>query len=219
MLGAFYKFHSSGVFLKLSHSGRAQRRSLILLRLEVYPSSLTGDSTARLHFVVTMFMVGKTYEDTIYILSAICCIQRCLARRQLLTLQSRTADEKNQWQNRRISRGRSTISPAPKSRKTGAILFGVANWVHIHLKPTSMCGINVLRGGGGGGGAQCAPPPWVLEPKKAWLGEGKGSSEQSAPRIHSFFSGLALNFFKKTSIVTQNRDTPLKMVSIVLVRR
>ena len=34
--------------------------------------------------------------------------------------------------------------------KTGAILFGVANWVHIHLKPTSMCGINVVGGGGGG---------------------------------------------------------------------
>ena len=32
----------------------------------------------------------------------------------------------------------------------GAILFGVANWVHIHLKPTSMCGINFVGGGGGG---------------------------------------------------------------------
>ena len=32
----------------------------------------------------------------------------------------------------------------------GAILFGVANRVHIHLKPTSMCGVS---GGGGGGGA------------------------------------------------------------------
>ena len=41
-------------------------------------------------------------------------------------------------------------SPAQRSTKTGAILFGVANWVHIHLKPTSMCGINVVGGGGGG---------------------------------------------------------------------
>ena len=50
---------------------------------------------------------------------------------------------------------------------------------------------------GGGGGAQCAPPPWVLEPKKAWLGEGKGSSEQSAPRIHSFFSGFGAELFQE----------------------
>ena len=42
-------------------------------------------------------------------------------------------------------------SPAQRSTKTGAILFGVAYWVHIHLKPTSMCGINFVGGGGGGG--------------------------------------------------------------------
>ena len=40
-------------------------------------------------------------------------------------------------------------SPAQRSTKTGAILFGVAYWVHIHLKPTSMCGINFVGGGGG----------------------------------------------------------------------
>ena len=40
-------------------------------------------------------------------------------------------------------------SPAQRSTTTGAILFGVANRVHIHLKPTSMCGINVVGGGGG----------------------------------------------------------------------
>ena len=83
-------------------------------------------------------------------LSAICCLQRCLARRQLLKLQSRTADKKNPWRKRRIWRGRSTTSPVQRSTKTGAILFGVANWVHIHLKPTSMCGINFVLGGGGG---------------------------------------------------------------------
>ena len=83
-------------------------------------------------------------------MSAICCLQRCLMRRQLLKLQSRTADEKNPWRKRRIWRGRSTICPSQSSTKTGAILFGVANWVHIHLKPTSMCGINVVGGGGGG---------------------------------------------------------------------
>ena len=43
-------------------------------------------------------------------------------------------------------------SPAQRSTKTGAILFGVAYWVHIHLKPTSMCGINFVGGGGGGEG-------------------------------------------------------------------
>ena len=42
-------------------------------------------------------------------------------------------------------------SPAQRSTKTGAILFGVAYWVHIHLKPTSMCGINFVGGLGGGG--------------------------------------------------------------------
>ena len=40
-------------------------------------------------------------------------------------------------------------SPAQRSTKPGAILFGVAYWVHIHLKPTSMCGINFVGGGGG----------------------------------------------------------------------
>ena len=40
-------------------------------------------------------------------------------------------------------------SPAQRSTKTGAILFGVAYWVHIHLKPTSMRGINFVGGGGG----------------------------------------------------------------------
>ena len=85
-------------------------------------------------------------------LSAICCLQRYLTRRQLLKLQSRTADEKNPWRKREIWRGKSTTSPAQRSTKTGAILFGVAHWVHIHLKLTSMCGINVVGGGGGGGG-------------------------------------------------------------------
>ena len=88
-------------------------------------------------------------------MSAICCLQRCLMRRQLLKLQSRTADEKNPWRKRRIWRGRSTTCPSQSSTKTGAILFGVANWVHIHLKPTSMCGINVVGGGGGGGVCVC----------------------------------------------------------------
>ena len=46
-------------------------------------------------------------------------------------------------------------SPAQRSTKTGAILFGVAYWVHIHLKPTSMCGINFVGGGGGGGESVC----------------------------------------------------------------
>ena len=57
----------------------------------------------------------------------------------------------------------------------GAILFGVAKRVHIHLKPTSMCGIvAVVVGGGGGGGGFLGSkprlqlliesdfPPWVV---------------------------------------------------------
>ena len=39
--------------------------------------------------------------------------------------------------------------PSAKIDEDGRHLFGVANWVHIHLKPTSMCGINVVGGGGG----------------------------------------------------------------------
>ena len=38
---------------------------MILLRQEVYHSSLTGASTARFDFVVTMFRVGKIDEDTV----------------------------------------------------------------------------------------------------------------------------------------------------------
>ena len=55
-------------------------------------------------------------------------------------------------------------SPAQRSTKTGAILFGVANWVHIHLKPTSMCGINVV----GGGGATMCPPLVGIGLKQFW---------------------------------------------------
>ena len=85
-------------------------------------------------------------------LPAICCLRRCLTRRQLLKLQSRTADEKNPRRQPRIWRGKSTTSPAQRSTTAGAILFGVADRVHIHLKPTSMCGINVATGKGGGRG-------------------------------------------------------------------
>ena len=53
-------------------------------------------------------------------------------------------------------------SPAQRSTKMGAILFGVAYWVHIHLKPTSMCGINFV----GGGGAQYPPPLGFCSTKK-----------------------------------------------------
>ena len=51
--------------VQISHSGRAQRKSLILLRQEVYHSSITGASTARFDFVVTMFREGKIDEDTV----------------------------------------------------------------------------------------------------------------------------------------------------------
>ena len=54
-----------GVQVQISHSGRAQRKSLILLRQEVYHRSITGASTARFDFVVTMFREGKIDEDTV----------------------------------------------------------------------------------------------------------------------------------------------------------
>ena len=71
-------------------------------------------------------------------LSAICCPQKRLTWRQLLKLQSRAAGEKNPQRKRRTWRGRSTASPVQRSTMAGAILFGDANRVHNHLKPTSM---------------------------------------------------------------------------------
>ena len=64
-------------------------------------------------------------------------------------------------------------SPAQRSTKTGAILFGVAYWVHIPLKPTSMCGINFVGGGGGGGQSLVDLP-----------------RSQPAPSIHPFHVAL-----------------------------
>ena len=49
----------------MSHSGRAQRRSLIPPRREVYYSSHPSASTARFDFIVTMFVVGKIDKDTV----------------------------------------------------------------------------------------------------------------------------------------------------------
>ena len=55
-----------GIFkVQISHSGRAQRKNLILLCREVYHSSLTGALTARFDFVVTMFRVGTIDEDIV----------------------------------------------------------------------------------------------------------------------------------------------------------
>ena len=93
-------------------------------------------------------------------LSAICCIRRCLTLTQLLKLQSRTADEKNPWRQRRIWRGRSTTSPAQRSTTAAARhSIWVANRVHIHLKPTSMFGFNVFFFWGGGGGSWMTKQP------------------------------------------------------------
>ena len=58
---------------------------------------------------------------------------------------------------------------------TAANLFWVGNWVHIHLKPTSMCGIQL--GGGGGGGGVKATPPSQLPLKAKRPREEKGKSK------------------------------------------
>ena len=57
-----YRDFSKSKFLT---QGGAQRKSLILLHQEVYHSSITGASTARFDFVVTMFREGKIDEDTV----------------------------------------------------------------------------------------------------------------------------------------------------------
>ena len=44
---------------------KSSKKNLIPLRWKVYHSSLTSASTARFDFVVTMFAVGKTDEDTV----------------------------------------------------------------------------------------------------------------------------------------------------------
>ena len=136
--------------VQISHSGRAQRRSLILLRQEVYHSSLTSPSTARFDFVVTMFREGKIDEDTVdcprFVAFKGASDEDSSSSFYLGQLTKRIhgeSDEFDEEEARQAQRKDRT--------KTGAILFGVANWVHIHLKPTSMCGINVVGGGGGGG--------------------------------------------------------------------
>ena len=51
--------------VQMSHSGTVQRRNMTPLRREVYHSSLTGASTARFDFEVTMLAVGKIDEDAV----------------------------------------------------------------------------------------------------------------------------------------------------------
>ena len=134
--------------VQISHSGRAQRRSLILLRQGVYHSSLTGASTARFDFVVTMFRVGKIDEDSVdcprFVAFKGASREDSSSSFNLGQLTKRIHGESDEFDEEEARQ-----APAQRSTKTGAISFGVANWVHIHLKPTSMCGINVVGGGGG----------------------------------------------------------------------
>ena len=70
-------------------------------------------------------------------------------RVQLLKLQSiaRRANEKNPRRKHRVCRERGTASTVQRSTTAGAILFEVANSIHIHVKPTSVYGIVVFGAG------------------------------------------------------------------------
>ena len=75
---------------------------MTLLRQEVYHSRLTGASTARFDFRSDDVSGKEKIDEDTVDCPRFVCLQRCLTRRQLLKLQSRTADEKNPWRKRRI---------------------------------------------------------------------------------------------------------------------
>ena len=82
-------------------------------------------------------------------LSAICCLRRCLTRRQLLKLR-RWRKESMVKATNLTRKMHNKTSATQRSTTTGAILIGVANRVHndIHSKLTSMCGIVVVGAAG-----------------------------------------------------------------------
>ena len=140
-----YRDFSKSKFLT---QGGLKRKSLILLRQEVYHSSITGASTARFDFVVTMFREGKIDEDTVdcprFVAFKGASREHSSSSFNLGQLTKRIHGESDEFDEEEARQAQ-----PQRSTKTGAILFGVANWVHIHLKPTSMCGINAVGGGGG----------------------------------------------------------------------
>ena len=113
----------------------------------VYHSSLTNASTARFDFVVTMFREGKIDEDTVDCPRFVAFkgasredSSSSFNLRQLTKRIHGQSDEFDEEEARQAQR---------KDRRRRAPFIWSRHWVHIHLKPTSMCGINVVGGGGG----------------------------------------------------------------------
>ena len=80
-------------------------------------------------------------EDTVECPLFVACLQRRVEQRKLLKLQSWTVDKTNPRRKQRIRPERSASSSAQRSTTSTAcaILFGVANKVHVHLKLSSIC--------------------------------------------------------------------------------
>ena len=144
-------FPYRGFKVQVSHLGRAQGRSLTPLCREVYKISLTRALTAR--FDIVSIFCGRKYRPRCCRFSTVCCLRRNLTQRQLLKLQSRTADKKYPRRKRPIWRGRRTISPAKRSTTSGAILIWIRPY-HSHSLESNLyvwCCCCCLGGGGGGG--------------------------------------------------------------------
>ena len=119
----------------MSYSGRAHRRSLIPLCREVYYGRFTSALTAKCDIVMTAFASEDTAGSPRFVAfegaSHKDSSSSCNLGQLVKTIHSESDEfDGNAW--------RST---------TGAIFFGVATGVHIHLKPTSIC---CIVGGGGG---------------------------------------------------------------------
>ena len=123
---------------------------MILLRQEVYHSSLTNASTARFGFVVTMFREGKIDEDTVdcprFVAFKGASREDSSSSFNLGQLTKRIHGESDKFGE---EEARQAQRKDRRRRAPFHLESRLANWVHIHLKPTSMCGINVVGGGGG----------------------------------------------------------------------
>ena len=128
-------FHSRNFSLRDGNS----RRSSMPLRQEVFCSSLYYQSLDGEAWHRSDDFRGRKGDRRYRRMSAVCCLQRRVEQRKLLKLQSLTADKTNPRQKQRIWLERSASSPAQRSTSACAILFGVANKVHTHLEPTSIC--------------------------------------------------------------------------------
>ena len=84
---------------------------------------------------------GRKDERRYRRFSAVCSLRGRLARKLLLKLQSWTTDKMNPRWKQRVWRGWSLQAQRKDQRWQVPFFFGVANKVHVHFKPTSMCSI------------------------------------------------------------------------------